>query len=411
MADPSALPRGTHGTPARVLYDIAHVLGNAEAQPDPVSCALDLLRELVRYDGCALLLESPRGEVHVVSRGAAADRREPLAAAARALFRLLARGASPAASGPDAGFGPAPFPSYLAVPLVGRELMGLLIVGAEQPAAYDEDDVTLLSLVASQLAAHVTERRLREENERLAEEARAASAAKDRLLATVSHELRAPLNAILGWCAVLRLRLADDPSLVRALDTIERSARQQGRLVDELVDLSRISGGDVRIEPVAVRLDHLLERVLDSVRPSAEGKGLDVDFRCRPEAVVVRGDPDRLEQAFLNLVGNAIKFTPQGGRVGVALERSEREARVVVSDTGMGIRPDLLPEIFDAFRQGRRAATADPGGLGLGLAIVRRLVELHRGTVAARSDGEGRGASFTVALPLEDPGERGADQA
>jgi signal transduction histidine kinase len=399
--------RAERSTSGRILYDIAHLLGNPDTQPDRVSGALDLLRDLIPYEGCALLLEPPGGETHVVFRGTAEERREPLAAAAAALFRLLGRRAASTPSLADPEPTPPPYASYLAVPLVGRELMGLLVVGAERPDAYHDDDVTLLSVVASQLAAHIAETRLRARNERLVEEARAASAAKDRLLATVSHELRGPLNAILGWCAVLRLRLADDPALVRALDTIERSAHQQARLVEELVDLSRIETGGLRLEAAAVRLDELLERVLDGIRPSAQAKGVDVAFRCEGEGVVVHADADRLEQAFRNIVGNAVKFTPRAGRIEVVVEGSGAEARVHVTDTGIGIRPELLPHVFEAFLQGRRTASAEPGGLGLGLAIVKRLIDVHHGTVEARSEGAGRGATFTVSLPLEGPHDVG----
>jgi signal transduction histidine kinase len=242
--------------------------------------------------------------------------------------------------------------------------------------------------------------RLLVREQELRRQAEEANRMKDEFLATLSHELRTPLNAMLGWAQVLRLGKVDEAAAARALETIERNARVQAQLIADLLDVSRIITGKLRLEVQAVELPRIIEAALDSVRPGADAKGLRLDVRLDPLTSPVMGDADRLQQVVWNLLSNAIKFTPQGGLVEVRLRLDGGSAEIRVLDTGAGIRPDFLPYVFDRFRQAESTITRSHGGLGLGLSIVRHLVELHGGSVAVRSDGEGKGAEFTVRLPV-----------
>ena len=241
-------------------------------------------------------------------------------------------------------------------------------------------------------------------------EAEAENRAKEDLFATISHELRGPLNAILTWVRVLQKGQLDRASTMHALETIARDAQAEARLVGDMLEVSRILAGKILLDLHPVELAAIVGQVVDSARPAAEERGvqLDTEFARVPGTVV--GDPDRLEQVVRNLLSNAIKFTPRGGRVAVQLGGDEQKgATITVRDTGQGIPHDFLAYVFDRFRQGGSLAlTRADGGLGLGLAIVRHLVELHGGTVRAESGGEGQGARFTVTLPV---GERGSQRA
>jgi signal transduction histidine kinase len=230
--------------------------------------------------------------------------------------------------------------------------------------------------------------------------AEAAGVMKDEFLATLSHELRTPLNAIVGWVRLLRSGSLDSEKTVRALETIERNANSQARLIEDLLDVSAIISGKMSLDLVPIRLAPVVEAALDAVRPAAEAKSIRLERSFGPEADLVQGDPDRLQQVVWNLLANAVKFTPEGGVVRTALERRGARVRIVVSDTGRGIDPAFLPFVFEPFRQADGSLTRTHGGLGLGLAIVRRLVELHGGTVAVESPGPGGGATFIVEVPL-----------
>jgi PAS domain S-box-containing protein len=230
--------------------------------------------------------------------------------------------------------------------------------------------------------------------------AEGANRAKDELLAATSHELRAPVTAILGWSRRLRTRSLADTVAVRALDIIERNAMAQVLLIDDLIDVSRIVTGTLRVEKLAVDMKSVIQASMDSMRPTAEAKGIHVDLDLESGGLIV-GDAGRLEQIVSNLLSNAIRFAPTGGRVHVVLRRTSSGLEFSVSDTGQGISPDLLPHVFEPFRQGDSPEARQHGGLGLGLAIVRRLVELHGGTVRAESPGEGGGATITVSLPSQ----------
>ena len=245
------------------------------------------------------------------------------------------------------------------------------------------------------------EQRLQLAREQVARaESDAANRAKDEFLATISHELRTPLNAILGWGRMLRNSLLDEANFARGLDTIERNAKLQAQLIDDLLDVSRIISGKVRLTVMPVELRPVIEAAIDSVRPAAEAKNIRLQITLDTNTGLVSGDPDRLQQVIWNLLSNAVKFTNKGGRVQVRLERINSHVEVTVSDTGKGIPPEFLPYVFDRFRQADSSITRMHGGLGLGLAIVRHLTELHGGIVQAQSPGEGQGATFSLRLPV-----------
>ncbi len=236
------------------------------------------------------------------------------------------------------------------------------------------------------------------DNAELYHRAEEASRAKDEFLATVSHELRTPLASILGWTRLLRRGGLTTEKQSRALETLERNARAQTRLVEDLLDVSRIVSGKTRLNVETADLGRIVEAAVDSIRPGADGRGVRLEASVEP--CTLAGDPERLHQILWNLLSNAVKFTPRGGRVSVSLAVRQRTATLMVADSGQGIRPDFLPHVFERFRQADATATRAHGGLGLGLAIVRHLVELHGGTVSATSPGEGQGATFTVQIPL-----------
>ncbi len=231
-------------------------------------------------------------------------------------------------------------------------------------------------------------------------EAERASQIKDEFLATLSHELRTPLNAILGWANVLRGDPADTEGVAEGLTIIERNARAQNQIIEDLLDMSRIISGKVRLDVHRMDLAPIVEAAIETVRPAATAKGIRVQTVLDPTARPVSGDPNRLQQVFWNLLSNAIKFTSRGGRVQVILERVHSHLEVSIIDTGKGIEADFLPHVFDRFRQADSSTTRQYGGLGLGLAIVKQLVELHGGTVRVKSGGRDLGTTFIVALPL-----------
>jgi PAS domain S-box-containing protein len=270
---------------------------------------------------------------------------------------------------------------------------------------HDEDDklVSVLSLVMD-----VTSRNLAEEEraallvrEREARRhAEEADRLKDEFLATLSHELRTPLTSILGWASMIRNEEVDPANVARALETIERNARSQARLIDDLLDVSRIITGNLRLELHPLNLVPIVEAAVDALRPTAGVKGIELHAEIDPATFLVRGDANRLRQVIWNLLSNALKFTQRGGNVRIKLSKSESSVRITVTDTGEGITPEFLPYVFDRFRQAEGSISRKQGGLGLGLAVVRHLVELHGGTVSAESEGYERGSTFTVDLPM-----------
>lgn len=243
-------------------------------------------------------------------------------------------------------------------------------------------------------------RRNEETYQQHAEELAESGRLKDEFLATASHELRTPLNAILGWVQLCRGGKLDEQGRAHALETIEQSAKIQARLIEDLLDISRIVTGKMRLTVHAVHLPDVVEAAIETVRPAADAKEISVQTRLSPAAGPVFGDASRLQQVVWNLLSNSIKFTPRGGVVHVQLERRNSQVELTISDTGAGIKAGFLPYVFDAFRQADGSSTRLHKGLGLGLDIVRRLVELHGGTVHAESGGEGQGATFRVRLPV-----------
>jgi signal transduction histidine kinase len=226
---------------------------------------------------------------------------------------------------------------------------------------------------------------------------------KDEFLAIVSHELRTPLNAILGWAEALQTHRFDATITARALETIERNARLQTQLIEDLLDISRLLRGKLLLQRQATEIKPIVEAAIQTLQPEAEANAIQLSAHLKAADSQVLGDRDRLQQIIENLLSNALKFTPAGGRVEICLEQQPEAVNIQVSDTGQGIRADMLPHVFDYFRQADSSDTREYGGLGLGLAIVRQLIELHNGDITIESAGEGLGTTATVTLPLLSP--------
>ncbi|MEJ7618138.1 MAG: response regulator [Pyrinomonadaceae bacterium] len=319
---------------------------------------------------------------------------------------------------------------FLGAPIItsGESIGWLYLIGKEDADEFSEADerlaVTLTSqaavayenarlyteakINAAELAQEIAERKQAEEERALLlvreqaarAEAEKANRTKDEFLATLSHELRTPLTSILGWTRLLRQGNFDEVAINRALETIERNAKSQSQLIDDLLDVSRIITGKLRLDVQAINVVGVIEAAVESVRPAAQAKSIELVTELDETLGYTTGDSNRLQQIFWNLFSNAVKFTPERGRVEVQLEKRSGQLEIAVRDTGQGISSDFLPFIFDRFRQADGSTTRIHGGLGLGLAIVRHLVELHGGTIRAASDGPGSGSVFTVALPL-----------
>jgi PAS domain S-box-containing protein len=316
-----------------------------------------------------------------------------------------------------------PVRSYLAVPVTAHtgDVIGGLFFGHPDTGVFTERSERLAQGVASQAsiamananlfrALSESEKELKQlasereqflNAERMARsEAERLGHLKDEFLATLSHELRTPLNAIQGWATLLRQRGLSPEDHQRGLETIERNVRAQAQIVNDLLDMSRIISGKVHLEVQQFQLQEVILSAIEAVRPSAAAKGIRVQPLLDSSIGVVRGDPNRMQQVLWNLLTNAVKFTPRGGRVQVILERVNSHVEIVVEDTGIGIRADFLPYVFDRFRQADPSTTRRYGGLGLGLSIVRNLVELHGGSVRVKSAGENQGSTFVVTLPI-----------
>ena len=262
-------------------------------------------------------------------------------------------------------------------------------------------DITERKRIERELEELLAERDQILESERAARgQAERLSASKDEFLALLSHELRTPLNAILGWTEILRRASSTHADLEKGLVVIERNVRAQTQLVDDLLDMSRIISGQMRFDVQPVMPYAFVQGAIESARPAADARGVRLKAILDPAAGPVSADANRLQQVVWNLISNAIKFTPRGGQVQVTLELVNANIEICVADSGIGIQPDFLPHIFERFRQADTTTTRKYGGLGLGLSIVKQIVELHGGTVAANSDGEGQGAVFRVKLPL-----------
>ena len=278
----------------------------------------------------------------------------------------------------------------------------ILFARTDEAQPFEPFEVLIAEEIALRAAAALDRARLFERERAAREDAEKASRAKDEFLAILSHELRTPLTTVLGWADLLKMTYnGGDDSIKFAIDSLRGSAATQARLIDDLLDVSRIVTGKFSIEKRPAELTELVRVATESLRLMAETKGLtlDVDALC---CIDVDADPARLNQIVTNLVTNAIKFTPAGGKVIVTVKRRDGEADITVCDTGIGIRPDFLPHVFERFRQGSMGDSRTHAGLGLGLSIVQHLVQLHGGRVRAESDGPGKGATFTVSLPVKD---------
>jgi PAS domain S-box-containing protein len=330
-----------------------------------------------------------------------------------------------------------PVCSYLAAPVVSRtgEVIGGLFFGHSAENVFTERAERLVEAVAAQAAIAIDKARLfqglqreldarrkveealRESESRLKQvitereqllqsercarsEAERLGHMKDEFLATLSHELRTPLNAIQGWATILRQREVTPEDRVRGLEAIDRNVRAQAQIVSDLLDMSRIISGKIHLEVQAISLHEVIHNAIEAIRVSAEAKKLRIRTLLNSSVGFVRGDPNRLQQILWNLLSNAVKFTPPGGSIHVILERVNSHVEVVVEDTGVGIAADFLPLVFERFRQADAAMTRRHGGLGIGLSIVKTLVELHGGSVRVKSAGENRGAAFAIALPV-----------
>jgi PAS domain S-box-containing protein len=287
------------------------------------------------------------------------------------------------------------FTSAIVTPLVahGRTLGAISFVTAESGRRYGPEDLALAENLAERAALAI-------DNARLYLAAQQANRLKDEFLATLSHELRTPLTAVLGWSHLLRAGQLDEKSAANALETIERNARAQSQLIEDLLDVSRIIVGNLRLDVRLVDPGYFIESAIEALRPAAKAKDVRIQKVMDTGVSHVAGDPARLQQVVWNLLSNAIKFTPKGGRIQVRVERVNSHIEIAISDTGAGIKPEFLPHVFERFRQADQQTTRHHGGLGLGLAIVRHLIELHGGTVEAESPGEGQGATFIVKLPV-----------
>jgi signal transduction histidine kinase len=280
------------------------------------------------------------------------------------------------------------------LPIVARgEVTGILAVSSGKPFAFDAADLHLFGEFARRIGLAL-------ENARMYHETQRANRLKDEFVAIVSHELRTPLTPILGGVYMMRTEPADESVLSRALDLIERNAKTQVKIVDDLLEVSRALSGKLRLNVENVDLKVVLRAALETVRPASEAKGIRIDLKLSPVGGVVSGDADRLQQVFWNLLANAVKFTPNDGRILVELAEDAGHVEIRVMDTGVGIAPEFLPHVFEKFRQADTSRTRIHGGMGLGLAIVQHLVESHGGTVEAVSPGDDQGSTFTVRLPL-----------
>lgn len=276
---------------------------------------------------------------------------------------------------------------------VKGDVLGGLFFGHSRVGVFTEQHERLALGVAAWASVAL-------ENSRLYDEAQTANRTKDEFLAVLSHELRTPLNAIVGYSRLLRGGLLTADKAARGLETLERNATWLTQIVEDVLDVSRIVSGKIRLDVQPVELPIIVDNAVATIQPAADAKGVQVQTVVDPRVGPVSGDPDRLQQVVWNLVSNAVKFTPREGRVQVRLERVSSHVELVVSDTGSGIRADFLPYVFERFRQAEAGTTRKTSGLGLGLAIVRHIVEMHGGTVEASSAGEDKGATFRMRLPL-----------
>jgi signal transduction histidine kinase/CheY-like chemotaxis protein len=298
--------------------------------------------------------------------------------------------------------------SALGFPIrIGRQFYGVIEFFTRQPFLSDRKTIDMLEAIGSEVGQFVQRKQAEADRENLLlrekslrEQAETASRLKDEFLATVSHELRTPLNAVLGWAEMLHTGKLDEAKKADALATIYRNAKMQSQLIDDLLDASRLITGNLRLKLSPTSVTSVIEAAIDIVRPAAEAKEIKLTTDFSPDAVTVTCDAQRLQQMVWNLLTNAVKFTQNNGEVRVSFRKEKDNIKIAVTDTGHGIAPDFLPFVFDRFRQADSSSTRSHDGLGLGLAIVRHLAELHGGSVRVESEGIGKGATFIVSLPV-----------
>jgi signal transduction histidine kinase/ActR/RegA family two-component response regulator len=292
--------------------------------------------------------------------------------------------------------------------LFGQNFLGVMEFFSPKIRQPDDALLSMFGSVGNQIGQFIVRKRAEDERERLLSsehaaraEAEAANRTKDEFLAIVSHELRTPLNAIVGWTGLLNGGQLDQTMSTRAIEIIDRNAKAQAQLIEDILDVSRIVSGKFRLDLRPVQLEQVIKAAIDSVRPVADAKKIEIFAALDSNTSPVSGDSDRLQQIVWNLLSNAVKFTPSGGQIDVSLKGGASHNQIVISDTGEGITAEFLPRVFEPFRQADGSKTRRHGGLGLGLSIVRHLTELHGGAVKAQSEGQGKGTTFTVTLPCE----------
>ncbi len=383
------------------LHRLSHAVATAGELPDIYDAALTGLLDATVATRAAVLVADDAGVFRFVAwRGlsdayrAAVEGHTPWPAGARDAAPVVVRDAfaEPALRAFASVFAREGLCALVFVPLFASgAVAGKFMLYADIPHAFGPRDVRVGETIASQIGFALTRRRAEAEM-------RDANRVREEFLATLSHELRTPVNAIVGWARILEERPGDRETVKRAIAAIRRNAQAQEALVRDLLDVARIGSGQIALERRPTPLGPIVAAALDAARPAADAKGVWLEAIDGDDAHVL-ADPTRLEQVVWNLVSNAVKFTPASGRVEVRLSADHRSVVLAVSDTGEGIDPAFLPHVFERFRQADASSTRPHSGLGLGLAIVRHLVELHGGTVSAESRGEGCGSTFTVRLP------------
>jgi signal transduction histidine kinase len=401
------------GSVARTLYDIAQGFDSPLDTEPRLRRALKLLRRIVPYHQCALL-EAAAGESRLVVEP---DSREEQESLSPVLARFLTVLTDDAKRGADSGsqnashLAPLVAHSHLAVPIVGLDrVLGVLFVRDGKPGAFTNDHLQLLSIVASQIAAYLTACRLHEQEAQIASEHKAARAAavaenraKDEFLAMLAHELRNPLMAIRSALQTIRDKAERNADIQRATDVAEQQVKHLSWLLDDLLDVSRLTRGKIALRKETVTLQAIVAEALETARGSIDARGHVVSVSLPEELLRFEADPTRIIQILGNLLDNAAKYTPRGGEISVRGYYERGEVVLRVRDTGIGIAPEMLPRVFDLFIQIDPFLARSEGGLGVGLALARTLVELHGGSINAHSEGPGRGSEFVVRLPVGAP--------
>jgi PAS domain S-box-containing protein len=357
---------------------------------------VDRAREPMLHELATRLLDDAGGSGIQAFASRISDSGKPIVVSHEQLLHTLSRVGSPLPPDVAALRAAIPVHAYVGAPLrVRGRVVGFMSFGTtadHSKREYSDADVSMVEEFARRVSVAV-------ENARLFRKAEELNRLKDEFLATLSHELRTPLSAVLGWSRMLASGQLDRGKVAQAAEAIERNAQAQAKIVDDILDVARGMGGNLRLDLKPFDLVTVAHRAVEAVAPAAMGKHIQIDLHA-PAAVVIVGDSNRLQQVAWNLMSNALKFTPAGGKVTIDVGASDGHAELQVIDTGIGIPSSFLPFVFDKFRQADASVTRQRGGLGLGLAIARHLVELHGGSIEARSEGEGSGATFVVRLPL-----------